>query len=141
MIIYPIDLNDFSKKYIVLKKPDMQLEYIINRFLNLSGICPEKYAGKLFSSILTNFFYEIEDIEYILNNFYYKEYDSLEDYLYKKMLIDKDEIGLLNSNQKEGEKLYYVNLEHTALNDYGNLFEYEKEDLLSKINDLLEVIE
>ena len=48
MIIYPIDLNDFSRKYIVIKSPDMSLEYIIKQFLKLSGMDPAKYEVKLF---------------------------------------------------------------------------------------------
>ncbi len=140
MIIYPIDLNDFSRKYIVIKSPDMSLEYIIKQFLKLSGMDPAKYAGKLFSSILTNFFYEIEDLEHLYEKFYLLEYDSFEDYLYKKMLIDKEEIDFLIPNQKEGEKLYFADLGHTVSNNYENLFEYEEENLLLKINDVLEVI-
>ena len=140
MLIYIVDLSDFVRKFIVLKKADIPLEYIIQEFLKKAKINPNKYAGNLFKSILTNFLNNIEDIEYNYERFYSLEYDSIEDYLNRKMLIEKEEIDYIFSHRKKGERIYYVDSENSRIGNYNSLFDYEEEDLLSKINNILEVI-
>jgi len=140
MHIYPIDLNDFHKKYVVTSPQDLKLEEKIDEFLSAAKIDSNKYAGKLFANILEAFFGELEDIVVIYENYYVREYDNVKEYMYKKMLMEKDEIEYIFSKVKDGEKVYFTDLDHTSGNNYENLFEYEDENLLMKINNLLEMI-
>ncbi|MBE6034144.1 MAG: hypothetical protein E7222_05530 [Clostridiales bacterium] len=141
MWIYPIDLYEFSRKYIVLKNTNLSVDSIIESFLEKSKVSPQKYAGKLLSSILLNFFNEYEDLQYIYERYFFKEYDTFEEYLLKNMLIDKDEIELLMSKKKIDEKLYFVDLRHAVTDNDENLFRYEEVNFLNKINMILEEIE
>ncbi len=140
MHIYPIDLNDFHKKYVVTAPRDLNLKKIIEEFSNLAKIDANKYAGKLLKNILEAFFSEVEDIKLIYKKYYAIEYDSVEAYMYKKMLMEKDEIEYIYSKLKKGETFYYTDLYYTSDPNYDNLFEYEDENLLLKINNLLERI-
>lgn len=141
MLIYPIDLYDFSRKYIVLKNVNLTVEYIVASFLDNSKVDPQKYAGKMLSDILLNFFNEYEDLQYIYENFYVKEYDSFGDYLFKNMLIDKEDIDYLFSQKSVDEKLYFVDLKNALTNNDENLFRYEDVNFLEKINEKLREIE
>jgi len=140
MLIYPIDLDIMSRKYIVIKNVDLSVDHIVKSFLNLAKINPQKYAGKLMSNILLSFFNEIEDLQYSYEKYYIKEYDSFEEYLFKNLLIDRSKIEFLMSKKKMNEKLYFADLRHTATNDFENLFEYEEVNFLLKINKILEKI-
>ncbi|MEJ6950381.1 hypothetical protein [Natronospora cellulosivora (SeqCode)] len=140
MHIYPIDLNDFHKKYVVTAPEDLNINKIIEKFLNLAKIDINKYAGRLFKNILEAFFAEVEDIRMIYEKYYAMEYDSVEEYMYKKMLMEKEEIEYIYSKLKEGEIFYFTDLYYTSDPNYNNLFEYEDENLLLKINNLLERI-
>lgn len=141
MLIYPIDLFEFSRKYIVLKKTDLSVDSIIQLFLEKAKVNPQKYAGKLLSNILRNFFNEYEDLQYIYERYYFKEYDTFGEYLFKNLLIDKNEIKFLMSKKKVGEKLYFVDLQHAVTDNDENLFRYEEVNFLYKINMILEEIE
>ena len=138
--IYPIDLNDFHRKYVVTAPQDLKLKEKIEGFLKAAKIDTNKYAGNLFSNILDAFFSEIEDIKVTYESYYIKEYDNVKEYMYKKMLMEHDEIEHILSKVKEGEKVYFTDLHYTSDNTYENLFDYEEEDLLMKINNLLERI-
>lgn len=140
MHIYPIDLYDFHKKYVVTAPQDLKLKEMIDKFLGAAKMDSNKYAGKLFASILEAFFGELEDIEVIYKNYYVKEYDNVEEYMYKKMLMEKDEIEYIFSKVKDREKVYFADLEHTSDSNYENLFDYEDDNLLMKINNILELI-
>lgn len=141
MLIYPIDLFEFSRKYIVLKKIDLSVDSIIELFLEKAKINPQKYAGKLLSNILLNFFNEYGDLQYIYERYYFKEYDTFEEYLFKNLLLDKNEIEFLMSKKKVDEKLYFVDLQHAVTDNDENLFRYEEVSFLDKINMILEEIE
>jgi len=140
MMIYPIDLSDFSRKYVVIKKTNLSVDYILESFLKKAKADSNKYAGQMLKNIVSNFFVECEDMLYIFEKYYSKEYDKFEDYLYKNMLIDRDEIEFLMSKSSEEEKLYYVDLRNAVTNNDENLFRYEKENFLEKINNILEDI-
>ncbi len=140
MHIYPIDLNDFHRKYVVTAPQDIKLKEIIDAFLIVAKMDSNKYAGKMFTSILEAFFSELEDIEVIYKNYYVREYDNVEEYMYKKMLMEIDEIDHIFSKVKDGEKIYFADLEYTSDRNYENLFDYADEDLLKKINNILELI-
>ncbi len=140
MLIYPIDLYDFSRKYIILKNTDLSVDYIIKSFLEKSKVNPNKYAGKMLAKILLNFFNEYEDLQYIYEKYYFKEYDSFKDYLFKNILVDQEEIEYLFSKKIDNEKLYLVDLQHSVTNNDENLFRYEDVNFLEKINQKLEEI-
>jgi hypothetical protein len=140
MMIYPIDLSDLNRKYVVIMKPDSSVDYILESFIKKAKVDPNKYAGQMLKGIISNFFVECEDMQYIFEKYYSKEYDKFEDYLYKKILIDKDEIDFLMSKSSDKERLYYVDLRNAVSNNDEHLFSYEKEDLLEKINYILEDI-
>jgi len=140
MYIYPIDLYDFHRKYLVLKNEDIEVAHIIEEFQKISGLGSDKYAGNLFASILFNFFGEIEDVHEVYENYYSKEYQDLTEYLYKKMIVNYSEIDFIQKKMLCGEKIYFVDLENVSVNNYENLFEDENEDLLKKINNVLEKI-
>lgn len=140
MQIYPIDLSGFSRKYIIIKNSNLSVDYIIESFLSKSKVNSQKYAGKMLSSILQNFFNEYVDLQYIYENYYVKEYDTYEEFLYKNMLIEKEEIENLFSWKSQDEKLYYVDLEHAVSNNNENLFRYEDVNFLEKINEKLREI-
>lgn len=140
MHIYPIDLNDFHKKYIVTAPRDLNLKAKIDEFLSAAKIDSNKYAGKLFANILEAFFGELEDTEVIYENYYVREYDNVKEYMYKKMLMEIGEIEYIFSKVKDGEKVYLTDLDYTSSNNYENLFQYEAKNLLMKINNLLEMI-
>ena len=53
---------------------------------------------------------------------------------------EKDEIEYIFSKVKEGEKVHFTDLYYTTDSNYENLFDYEDESLLVKINNLLEMI-
>lgn len=140
MHIYPIDLSDFHKKYVITAPQDLKIRDIIDKFLITAKVEPKKYAGMLFESILKAFLCEAENIELIYKGYYSKEYDNVEEYMYKKMLMEKGEIEYIFSIVKEGEKIYFSDLHYTSDNNYDNLFEYDDENLLMKINNILEMI-
>jgi len=140
MHIYPIDLNNFHKKHVIAAPPDLKLIEMIDKFLGAAKMDSNKYAGKLFANILEAFFGELEDIKVIYENYYVREYDNVEEYMYKKMLMEKGEIEYIFSKVKEEEKVYFTDLHYTSDNNYENLFEYEDENLLMKINNILELI-
>lgn len=140
-MIYPIDLFGFSRKYIVLKKIDLSVDSIIELFLEKAKVSQHKYAGKLLSNILLNFFNEYEDLQYMYEKYYFKEYDTFEEYLYKNLLLDKNEIEFLISKKRADEKLYFVDLQHAITNNDENLFRYKEVNFLDKINMILEGIE
>lgn len=140
MMIYPIDLSDFNRKYVVIKKTNLSVDNIIESFQKKSKVNPNKYAGQMLGNIVSNFFIECEDMLYIFEKYYSKEYDKFEDYLYKNMLIDRDEIEFLMTKSSEEEKLYYTDLRHAVTNNDENLFRYEEVNFLDKINNILEDI-
>lgn len=140
MMIYPIDLSDFNRKYVVIKKTNLSVDNILESFLKKAKINPNKYAGQMLRNIVLNFFTECEDMLYIFEKYYSKEYDNFEDYLYKNMLIDRDEIEFLVSKNSEEERLYYVDLRNAVTNNDENLFRYEEVNFLEKINNILEDI-
>lgn len=140
MHIFPIDLNDYHRKYVITAPGDFNLKAMTEIFLRVSKIDPDKYAGKLLANLLEAFFGELEDVATIYESYYTREYECIEEYMYKKMLMETAEIEYIISKVKDGEKIYYTNLEYTSDNNYENLFDYEDQDLLAKINDILEVI-
>lgn len=140
MHIYPIDLNYLEKKYIVIAPQDLNLKELINTFLSKAKMDSNKYAGKLFTNILETFFGELEDISVIYESYYAREYVDIEEYMYKKMLMEKEEIKYAFSKVKEGEKIYSTDLNYTSENNYDNLFDYEDVNLLERINNILEMI-
>lgn len=140
MYIYPIDLLDFHRKYVITAPQDLNLKEKLDEFLKEAKMNSRKYAGNLFTNILMAFFSEIEDIEMIYEKYYAREYNSVKEYMYKKMLMEENQIEYIFGKAKEGEKVYFTDLHYTSDNNYENLFEYEEEDLLMKINNLLEMI-
>jgi hypothetical protein len=140
MHIYPIDLGDFHKKYVVTAPQDLNIGDIVDKFLITAKMDPKRYAGMLFENILKAFLYEAENIELTYKDYYGREYDNVEEYMYKKMLMEKSEIEYIFSRVKEGEKIYYSDLYYTSDNNYDNLFEYDDENLLMKMNTILEMI-
>lgn len=140
MYLFSLDQSDFNRKYILLRNSELRTDYIISAFLEIAKVDPDKYAGKMLSGIISNFFIESEDLEHQYNNYYSKEYDSFEDYLFKNMLLDEDEISWLQSKLKSSEKMFYVDLRNLPTNNDSNLFDYEEEDFMGKINKILEEI-
>lgn len=140
MYIYPIDLSDFHERYVVTAPQDIRIMDVLDKFLIIAKMDQNKYAGMLFSNILNAFLCEAENIELTYKNYYNREYDSMEEYMYKKMLMEKSEIKHILSKVKEGEQIYFSDLHYSSDSNYNNLFEYEGENLLIKINNVLEMI-
>lgn len=134
--------SGINQKYIILANKNVEKNEIIKQFLSNSKLDSGKFAGKIFIEILSNFFGELEDIEETYEKYYSDEYATLSDYMYKSMLLNRDEIDFVFKNLKENEKIYFVDLVYISP-EYHELIlspEYDKYELLKKINNVLEMI-
>lgn len=114
MHIYPIDLSDFSRKYVITAAQDFETTEIVDKFLKTAKLDPSRYAGTLFTNILESFLIEAENIELTYKRYYSREYDTVEEYMYKKMLMDKGEIEYVFNKVEEGEQIYFSDLHYTS---------------------------
>ncbi len=140
MYIYEYENNSFERKFIVVRNPNKKTNYIIYRFLKVSLLERNKYAGKLFSSFLHDFLDEYEDLEHLYEKFHLNEYDSYRDYLYKYWLMDYEEIDYLLTKCINGQKLCFVDMRDAPSNNINNLLDHEEVDFLLRINNVLEGI-
>ena len=140
MLIHPIDLYEFNRKYIVIWNTQSSVESIIDLFLEKAKVDPQKYAGQMLQRVIMNFLREYDDLQYIFEEYYQEEYADFEEYLYKNLLIEKEEVEFLVSMKKSDEKLCLVDLKFSIIDHESNLFSFEEEDLLLKINSILEEI-
>lgn len=106
-----IQLNDYN--YILLINKGLTK----GEFLKKVKVKKNTFAGNLMERVYENLINEASDLLYEYERFYSREYESLEEFLYKKLLIDKDTIKLLLDNFSEEHYLYMGDL--TASGNYN----------------------
>ncbi len=93
----------------------------------------ESYSKRIFKS----FFQYARDLKKEYMVYYRQEYESFVDYLYKKELLDREHIEILNLS--EHQTLLKLNTDLTSYNA-DNLVEYDEENGIEILNQALEEV-
>lgn len=109
-----------------------------SQFLLKCDVEENSFAADFMLRIYNTFFNLDIDLEDIYKKYYSEEYTGLEEFLYKKYLINIDDINLLRRNTREGEKSYYIDLLEKA--DYG-ISGIINGELIEKINNIIMEVE
>jgi len=87
-----------SYKSLIVVNRNISKDYFLSRAGALHG-----YAKDMFSRIYDSIFSEAECVDDILNKYYYEEYEKMEDFLYSKYCINREDVNkimqLVNSNE------------------------------------------
>jgi len=124
-----IQLNDYN--YILLINKDLTE----GEFLKKVKVKKNTFAGNLMERVYENLINEASDLLYEYERFYSREYASLGEFLYKKLLIDKDTINLLLDNFSEEHYLYMGDL--TASGNYNLAQFILSDDFKEALNKIL----
>lgn len=109
-----------------------------SQFLLKCNVKENSFAADFMLRIYNTFFNLDIDLESIYIKYYSEEYTDLEEFLYKKYLINIEDIELLIRNTNEGEKIYYIDLLKKA--DYG-ISGLINDELIEKINNIVMEVE
>lgn len=117
--------------YAVVKK-DFTFEKLKTELEKANHMRRGSFADKYFRVIVQDIFQYTEDLRQYYQDYYAFEYDNFEDFLYKKQLFEREDIGKLNLQPEE----HLLKLE-TDLKGYNiqNILFYEDSgiELLNKV--------
>ncbi|MDD3645139.1 MAG: hypothetical protein PHR19_06385 [Bacteroidales bacterium] len=122
-------------------REDLSLNSLTELFQEKAKVCPNKFAGQMLAGIISDFFCNYDDLDDMYTKYYQKEYDTFQEYLFKGLILDQDEIEFLLSRKKKNERLCFVDLKHAVNYREEHLFMHDEVNFLDKINAILEKIE
>lgn len=140
MKIYSFDKSENSISNISYLTACPQFNYFEfeAKIIAKANVRKNSFAELYLSKILKALFKDIKDLKQEYHEFYAKEYDSCEEYLYNKELLDIDEIDLLLSELPAENTIYRLDISMSSYN-IDTLLQYD-ETILEKINQMLEGI-
>lgn len=122
---------DFYKSIVVLNRK-LKLE----TFLTLTG-AEKGYAREMFTRMYEGIFSELIDLESERLRFYGFEYNSLEQYLYRKFNLPEEDIGALMKMKAECEDYGIFRTDDLAYGDSGVNQLAFSEMMNNRIDDIL----
>lgn len=121
----------FDYYFLVLRK-----RYSRKKFLEKIKVEKDSYAESIFIRIYDTLISEVVDIRKF-KKYYYKEYENIKDFLYKKYNVDDTSlIDILMKKIKNGYQVFYA--EKNSSMDYPISQLIFSDTMLEKLNILLE---
>jgi len=122
----------FDYYFLVLRK-----RYSRKKFLEKIKVEKDSYAESIFIRIYDTLISEVVDIRKEFKKYYYKEYENIKDFLYKKYNVD--DISLIDILMKQIENGYQVfYAEKDSSMDFPISLLIFSDTMLEKLNILLE---
>lgn len=129
------DEDTISRIYYFIAPKTFEYYNFEKKIIEMSNVRKDSLAEKYLTFIFKSMFKYLIDLKKDYDDYYNLEYNSFEDYLYNKELLETNDINTLMNDLNEKETVYLANI---ALSSYNadNLFAYD-EDIIKKINQLL----
>jgi len=122
----------FDYYFLVLRK-----RYSRKKFLEKIKVEKDSYAESIFIRIYDTLISEVVDIRKEFKKYYYKEYENIKDFLYKKYNVDDiNLIDILMQKIENGYQVFYA--EKNSSMDYPISLLIFSDTMLEKLNILLE---
>ncbi len=122
----------FDYYFLVLRK-----RYSRKKFLEKIKVEKDSYAESIFIRIYDTLISEVVDIRKEFKKYYYKEYENIKDFLYKKYNVDDTNlIDILMKKIENGYQVFYA--EKNSSMDYPISLLIFSDTMLEKLNILLE---
>jgi len=122
----------FDYYFLVLKK-----RYSRKKFLEKIKVEKDSYAESIFIRIYDTLISEVVDIRKEFKKYYYKEYENIKDFLYKKYNVDDTNlIDILMEKIENGYQVFHA--EKNSSMDYSISQLIFSDTMLEKLNILLE---
>ena len=122
----------FDYYFLVLKK-----RYSRKKFLEKIKVEKDSYAESIFIRIYDTLISEVVDIRKEFKKYYYKEYENIKDFLYKKYNVDDTNlIDILMEKIENGYQVFHA--EKNSSMDYSISQLIFSDTMLEKLNTLLE---
>ena len=122
----------FDYYFLVLRK-----HYSRKKFLEKIKVEKDSYAESIFIRIYDTLISEVVDIRKEFKKYYYKEYENIKDFLYKKYNVDDiNLIDILMKQIENGYQVFYA--EKNSSMDYPISLLIFSDTMLEKLNILLE---
>ena len=131
--------DSYDNKYYLKTPKGMSLKDIINDINKNNDMIKDSFADKYSKNIIFDILNGAIDLENKYSKYYFEEYNSFKEYLYKKELISFDFLLQLNLNINEA--LWLLDIHGNNYNITGLLEYYdENTNILKIINNILENI-
>lgn len=123
-------------EYYLIAPKGKQMKEIIEAVCENTGMRKNSFADLQVKIIISDLFHCAEDLKYNYNKYYIEEYDTFEEFLYKKETME--ESFIMSINLQENDTLWRLRYE---INSYSirDIIGYENQNL-SVLNRFLEGI-
>jgi hypothetical protein len=127
-----------EKKYFCIIDGEFNYDHLENKFIEKAYVRKNSFAYAYAKKIYKDIFSNANDLKKYYKEYYGEEYDDFTDFLYRKELLDYDDINKL---EVTGDKKTILRL-NMDINSYNmsTLFECE-DDMIEVFNKLLEGLE
>ena len=124
--------NSKIDRYFMKTPKDKTLSCIYKNIYKNNGMRKGSFADKYSNMIISEILNDSIDLDYTYRKYYFDEYNTFEEYLYKKELIDSDFIQLLSL--EENTSLWLLDIR----SNYELLSYDENNNLLDILNKMFE---
>ena len=121
-----------SYKSLIVVNRNISKDYFLSRAGALHG-----YAKDMFSRIYDSIFSEAECVDDILNKYYYEEYEKMEDFLYSKYCINREDVNKIMHLVYSIEDYILYDFEELNYGDSSAVTFAFSTDMYERINNIL----
>lgn len=130
---------ELSGRYYGFVTSTFDLYSTCETFLRSSKVIQGSFSYNYLRKIFYGIFLNAEDLCGIYEEYYYDEYYDFYEFLYKKELLEKDDISIIRCELEKGLRLLRLYISDNSYN-LETFMEYE-EDFLEKFNAMIQNIE